>query len=92
MGKVKSQAQNRVGDRPQQDLCDGAGRRGQNTPTTGAPHPHTPRSPTPFRRTLSRPMWMRSLVRKALGLKEAELKAFFIKASARQKQQGAGAS
>ena len=31
-------------------------------------------------------MWMRSLVRKALELKEDELKAFFIKASARQKQ------
>lgn len=29
-------------------------------------------------------------MRKALGLKEDELKAFFIKASARQKQHGAG--
>lgn len=42
-----------------------------------------------LQRTLSRPMWMRSLVRKALGLKEDELKAFFIKASAKQKQHGA---
>lgn len=33
-------------------------------------------------------MWMSRLVRKALALKEDELKAFFIKASVRQKQQG----
>lgn len=31
-------------------------------------------------------MWMSRLVRKALALKEDELKAFFIKASAREKQ------
>lgn len=51
-------------------------------------HPRPPpRGPRSFQRTLSSPMWMRSLVRKALELKEDELKAFFIKVSARQKQQ-----
>lgn len=45
----------------------------------GSPlHPHS--------LTLSRPMWTRSRVRKALELKEGELKAFFIKASAREKR------
>ena len=47
----------------------------------------TPRlGPRSFWHTLSSPMWMRSWVRKALELKADELKAFFIKASARQKQ------
>lgn len=48
--------------------------------------PHSP----PCSLTLSRPMWTRSRVRKALELKEDELKAFFIKASTRQKRQWGG--
>lgn len=61
--------------------------RGQNT------RGGTPSAPptTPSSRTLSRPMWMRSLVRNTLGLKEDELKAFFIRASARRKQHGQSA-
>lgn len=54
------------------------------------PRPPARAAPPPSR-TLSRPMWMRSLVRKALELKEDELKAFFIKASAGQRRQGQGA-
>lgn len=38
--------------------------------------PATPRS-----LTLSRPMWMSSLVRKVLELNDEELKAFFMRAS-----------
>lgn len=86
---MQSQARESVGDRPQQDLWDGAG---QSAAHPGASPTHMPGPTAPSNRTLSRPMWMRRLVRKALGLKEDELKAFFIKASAREKQRGAGDS
>lgn len=39
------------------------------------------RPATPQRLTLSRPMWISSLVRKVLELKDEELKAFFMRAS-----------
>lgn len=59
---------------------------GEARAAPGAP----PRSRLPaLQRTLSRPMWMRSRVRKALELKADEPKAFFIKASARHKRPGA---
>lgn len=74
-----------MGDGPGEDLRCGTGLVGVARATSGALPPSLPSG-----RTLSRPMWMRSLVRKALELKEDELKAFFIKASARQKEHGAG--
>lgn len=47
---------------------------------------HLPPGPAaPSGLTLSRPMCARSLVRKALELKDEELKAFFIRASVGQK-------
>lgn len=63
-----------MGRRPQQD---------SRCRMLGCTPPPGPRS---FWRTLSSPMWMSSRVRKALELKADELKAFFIKASTRQKQ------
>lgn len=70
----------------------GIGRTGVARIPNGALPPPLLPATTPASRTLSSPMWMRSLVRKVLELKEDEPKAFFIKASARQKQHGAGCS